>query len=79
MTVFIPAAILCTVPKIALFLGTRWTVIFVAAAISGLSIVMNLKKNFAEAVQQKSFIFLGALAAVHAALAIALKMYFFNY
>jgi hypothetical protein len=75
MSVFIPAAILCAFPSAIL----RWSIIFSAAAISGLSIIMNVKANFLEALQSKGTLYLGVIAAIHFGLAIGLKLYFFLY
>ncbi|UPR02742.1 protein YIPF [Chloropicon primus] len=75
MSVFIPTAILCTVPNTIM----RWSLILLAAAVSGLSIVMNVKQNFMEALQGKGALYLSGIAAIHLGLAIGLKFYFFLY
>mmetsp|Transcript_14866 Transcript_14866/g.37796 ORF Transcript_14866/g.37796 Transcript_14866/m.37796 type:complete len:269 (+) Transcript_14866:74-880(+) len=75
MAVFIPAAIFCTIPIPAF----RWIVILLAAAVSGVSITMNLKESLAVALQQKSFAVLAGLAGAHIAVAVGLKLYFFMY
>ena len=75
MSVFIPTAILCTVPNTIV----RWCLILLAAAVSGLSIIMNVKKHFMEALQHKGALYLAGIAAIHLGLAIGLKLYFFLY
>ena len=75
MAVFIPTAILCTVPNAYV----RWALILVAAAISGLSIVMNVRRNFMAALQAKGTLYLAAIAGLHLCLAVGLKFYFFLY
>lgn len=75
MSVFIPTAILCTVPN-TIF---RWCLILTAAGISGLSIIMNVKKNFMDALQHKGVFYLAGIAAIHLGLAIGLQLYFFLY
>ena len=75
MAVFIPTAILCTVPNAYV----RWALILVAAAISGLSIVMNVRRNFMAALQAKGTLYLAAIAGLHLCLAVGLNFYFFLY
>ena len=75
MSVFIPTAILCTVPNTIV----RWCLILFAAAVSGLSIVMNVKENFLQALQGKGALYLAGISVIHLGLAIGLKLYFFLY
>ena len=75
MAVFVPTAVLCTIPITAL----RWALVLLAAAVSGTSLVMNLKQPFTQALQTKGTVCLAGVAGVHLALAFGLKLYFFYY
>eukprot|EP00889_Picochlorum_renovo_P008555 jgi/Picre1/35585/NNA_003046.t1 len=72
---YIPMAALCVVPiEIA-----RWVFVGVATAISGTFIVRNFQTVITEVAGMKASFLLLGMVGVHAALGLALKLYFFNY
>lgn len=75
LAVFIPMAVVCVVPVDVV----RWVVVGVATFTSGLFILGTLRAAVIEAAGAKAVpLFLG-MAALHAGLGLALKLYFFRY
>ena len=72
---YIPMAALCVVPiELA-----RWIFVGMATAMSGTFIVRNFQTIVTEAAGMKASFLLLGMVGVHAALGLALKLYFFNY
>lgn len=75
LAAYIPMAALCVLPMEAV----RWSLVGAATAVSGTFIVLNFRAPVVEAVGVKAVPVLFAMVALHAALGLALKLYFFHY
>jgi len=75
MLVFIPAAVLCTIPSELL----RWVAVGAAFAISGGTLFGNLGPIILSSVPARGTIICVVLAALHVGIALAFKLYFFEF
>lgn len=75
LAIFIPMAVVCVVPLDAV----RWVVIGIATFTSGFFILGSLRTAVVEAAGAKSVPLFLVMAALHAGLGLALKLYFFRY
>jgi hypothetical protein len=75
MAVYIPMAFVCVFPVEIM----RWSVVGAATAVSGLFILMNLRRVVVDAAGAQAVPVLMTMAALHAGLGLALKLYFFHY
>jgi hypothetical protein len=75
LTIFIPMAFVCILPLSWL----RWVAIMAATGLSGLFIVANLKQTIYAAAPARALLLLGILAALHAGVGLALRLYFFRF
>eukprot|EP00873_Tetraselmis_striata_P044142 jgi/Tetstr1/464406/TSEL_009199.t1 len=75
LTVFLPIAPLCTLPVEWL----RWLLVLAATAMSGLFLLLNLQGEVREAAGAKGFLMLAAIAGLHLALGLSLKLFFFQF
>lgn len=73
LTAFLPIAPLCTLP----FNWLAWLLVMSATIMSGLFLVLNIKSEVYEAAGSLSSLILCAILALHLALGLSLKMFFF--
>jgi protein YIPF1/2 len=72
---FIPMAALCVLPMEAV----RWSLVGAATAISAVFLVLNFRSLVVDAAGAKAVPVLLMMVGLHAALGLALKLYFFHY
>lgn len=75
MAIFIPVSILCAIPSAL----SSWLLVAISTALSGLFILLNLRLVVFEHTGPKAVPLYIAMGCCHAALGVALKMYFFRY
>lgn len=75
LAVYIPTAFLCVIPVDAL----RWALLATATATSGTFILMNFQPAISAAAGARAVPLFAVMAGLHAALGLALKLYFFRY
>ena len=75
MAVFVPMAALCAVPVDL----ARWLLVGAATATSATFLLATFRQPVVEAAGVRAAPVLLAVAAAHAALGLALKLYFFHY
>lgn len=75
LAVFIPMAFVCVFPVEIM----RWVVVGVATLTSGIFILSSFRVAVVEAAGAKSVPLFLVMAALHAGLGLALKLYFFRY
>ena len=75
LAVFIPIAALCVLPMEAV----RWSLVGAATAASGVFLVSNFRATVVEAAGAQAVPVLLVMVVAHAALGLALKLYFFRY
>lgn len=72
---YIPMAALCVLPTEAV----RWSLVGAATVMSGAFLILNFRSPIIEAAGKQAVPVLLAMAALHAGLGLALKLYFFRY
>lgn len=77
LTVFIPVCVLCVLP----FESVRWVLVMSAFGVSCFFLYVNLFKDLlaTQDLEQPSKVICGVAAALHLLLALAFKIYFFEY
>lgn len=76
LVLFVPVAVLCLVPSD----GARWAVVLVGGLVGALCLVLNLRAVLTEWEDtRRRGLLLAATGAAHVGLALALKLYFFQW